>query len=77
MVRPDGGIRWVWSKSFPVKDNQGNTVRHTGMGMDITEHKLAEEKIRQMAYHDFLTGLPNRKLFSDRLHIALAQAQRN
>lgn len=44
---------------------------------DITDRKQAEEKIRQMAYHDFLTGLPNRKLLSDRLDIALANAQRN
>ena len=44
---------------------------------DITERMQTEEKIRQMAYHDSLTGLPNRKLFSDRLDIALMQAQRN
>jgi diguanylate cyclase (GGDEF)-like protein/PAS domain S-box-containing protein len=44
---------------------------------DITEYKQSEEKIKQMVYHDSLTGLPNRKLFSDRLGIALAQAQRN
>ncbi|MFA6012376.1 MAG: diguanylate cyclase [Desulfobacteraceae bacterium] len=44
---------------------------------DITERKLAEEKIRQMAFHDSLTGLPNRKLFSDRLDIALAHAKRD
>ena len=44
---------------------------------DISERKQMEEKILQMAYHDSLTGLPNRKLFSDRLDIALAQAQRN
>ena len=43
----------------------------------ITERKQAEEKIQQMAYHDSLTGLPNRKLFSDRLGITMAQAQRN
>jgi len=48
-----------------------------GILRDITEQKMAEEKIRQMAYHDSLTGLPNRKLFSDRLSIALTQAQRN
>jgi diguanylate cyclase (GGDEF)-like protein/PAS domain S-box-containing protein len=48
-----------------------------GNSMNITERKQAEEKIRQMAYHDSLTGLPNRKLFSDRLGIALAQAKRN
>ena len=44
---------------------------------DITERKQAEEKIRQMAYYDSLTGLPNRKLFSDRFNIAIVQAQRN
>ena len=48
-----------------------------GILRDITGQKMAEEKIRQMAYHDSLTGLPNRKLFSDRLGIALTQAQRN
>lgn len=40
---------------------------------DMARRKQAEEKIRQMAYHDSLTGLPNRKLFSDRVDIALAQ----
>ncbi len=44
---------------------------------DITERKQYEEKIQHMAFHDSLTGLPNRKLFSDRLGIALAQAKRN
>jgi 5-methylcytosine-specific restriction protein A len=44
---------------------------------DITERKQPEEEIQRMAYHDSLTGLPNRNLFSDRLGIALAQAQRN
>jgi diguanylate cyclase (GGDEF)-like protein/PAS domain S-box-containing protein len=44
---------------------------------DITERKKHEEKIQQMAFHDSLTGLPNRKLFSDRLGIVLAQAKRN
>ena len=43
---------------------------------EVAERKLAEEKTRHMAYHDVLTGLPNRKLFSDRLSIALAHAQR-
>ncbi|MDZ7760735.1 MAG: diguanylate cyclase [Desulfovermiculus sp.] len=48
-----------------------------GIIRDITERKQAEETIRQMAYHDSLTGLPNRKLFSDRLGVALAQAGRS
>ena len=48
-----------------------------GILRDITERRQSEEQIRQMAHHDSLTGLPNRKLFSDRLGIALTQAQRN
>lgn len=43
---------------------------------DITERQRAEETIRQMAYHDPLTGLPNRALFNDRLEAALAHARR-
>jgi diguanylate cyclase (GGDEF)-like protein len=43
---------------------------------EIAERKQAEEKIRHMAYHDPLTGLPNRALFIDRLSLALAQARR-
>jgi diguanylate cyclase (GGDEF)-like protein/PAS domain S-box-containing protein len=46
-------------------------------GRDVTEGKKAEEKIQQMAFYDFLTGLPNRRLFTDRLGIALHLAKRN
>ncbi len=41
------------------------------------ERKRAEETIRQLAYHDFLTGLPNRRLFHDRLNVEIARAHRN
>lgn len=41
------------------------------------ERQLAEEKIKHMAYHDALTGLPNRMLFNDRLATALRMANRN
>lgn len=44
---------------------------------DITERKQQEETVRQLAYHDTLTGLPNRLLFNDRLALALAHAHRN
>jgi len=45
--------------------------------LDITERKQAEETIRELAYIDALTGLPNRLLFNDRLTLALAHANRN
>ncbi|HEY5496969.1 MAG TPA: PAS domain S-box protein, partial [Syntrophales bacterium] len=68
---------WVFAKASLLHDQSGNIIGAIESIRDITERKQSEEKIQQMAYHDTLTGLPNRKLFSDRLGIALAQAQRN
>ena len=48
-----------------------------GVAMDITERKLAEQRIAHMAHHDALTGLPNRVLLRDRIQQAIAQAHRN
>ncbi|HEX8154393.1 MAG TPA: diguanylate cyclase, partial [Thermoanaerobaculia bacterium] len=44
---------------------------------DITERTYAEEQIKHLAYHDALTGLPNRLLFKDRLTVAISHAQRD
>ncbi|HEU4520612.1 MAG TPA: EAL domain-containing protein [Thermoanaerobaculia bacterium] len=44
---------------------------------DITERTYAEEQIKHLAYHDALTGLPNRLLFKDRVSVALSHAQRD
>ena len=44
---------------------------------EIAERKQAEEKIRHMAYHDYLTGLPNRKYFMERLSEEISRAKRN
>ena len=43
----------------------------------ITEHKQGDETIRQLAYYDVVTGLPNRALLNDRIHMALAHARRD
>ncbi|MBM9512517.1 PAS domain S-box protein [Desulfogranum marinum] len=46
IVRPDGKIRWIHSKSFPVRDRDGDILKHTGIAIDITERKKAEEALR-------------------------------
>jgi diguanylate cyclase (GGDEF)-like protein/PAS domain S-box-containing protein len=55
----------------------GKVVGLLGVGRDVTEKRKAEETIRQLAFHDSLTGLPNRALFEDRLRVALAQSHRS
>jgi diguanylate cyclase len=57
-------------------DHDGQQARVVAV-RDIRERKKAEERIRHMAHHDMLTGLPNRVLFHDRVAQALALAQRN
>ncbi|MGY1488217.1 EAL domain-containing protein [Methylobacillus pratensis] len=48
-----------------------------GVARDISDRKKVEEVITRQAYHDTLTGLPNRALFKDRLNVALNHAKRN
>jgi diguanylate cyclase (GGDEF)-like protein len=57
--------------------SKGGFTGSYGVARDITERKKAEEVIRHQAYHDALTGLPNRALFADRLNVAVALAKRN
>lgn len=61
----------------PVLDDDGNTEATVCMFRDITEQALAEEKIWHNAHHDLLTGLPNRRLFLDRLEQEVKHAKRS
>ncbi|MFA6411619.1 MAG: PAS domain S-box protein [Syntrophales bacterium] len=75
--RPDGKEQYVEISVSLKKDSKGKPTGFMGILHDVTERKKAEETIQWMAYHDALTGLPNRILFHDRLAVALTQAKRN
>lgn len=61
IVRPDGEIRWIHSRSFPVKDADGKIIRHAGISTDITERKQLEQNLRfQLSFQNIATQTYNR-----------------
>jgi diguanylate cyclase (GGDEF)-like protein/PAS domain S-box-containing protein len=77
IIRPDGNVRWVHERAFPILNEQGALALVTGIAEDVTERRFAEEQLLLLAHYDHLTGLPNRPLFYDRLKQSLAQAHRS
>ena len=75
--RPDGSMHWISVSGVPVFDAQGALRGYRGVGRDITERKLTEQRVHHVAQHDVLTGLPNRSLLQDRLSQAVAYATRS
>lgn len=76
ILHKDGNYRWVLSRGLAVRDQHGLAYRLAGSLTDITERKIAEERLMHDALHDTLTGLPNRALFLDRLRLAVERAKR-
>jgi diguanylate cyclase (GGDEF)-like protein/PAS domain S-box-containing protein len=74
---PDGRESWVLTSKIPLKNRRGEIIGTMGIAHNITDRKQAELRIRYMALHDTLTGLPNRILLEDRLGQAIALAGRN
>jgi diguanylate cyclase (GGDEF)-like protein/PAS domain S-box-containing protein len=73
----NGGSVWTEATVSGLRDGSGAYVGLLGVTRDISERRRVELQMRHMAQHDMLTGLPNRALFSDRLHLALAGARRD
>jgi len=76
-IRKDGKALWGGLQVSLVRDEQGAPEYFISAIQDITERKRAEQQISFMAYHDKLTGLPNRALLFDRLSKAMSQAKRD
>ena len=75
IVRRDGTERVVFERGqFFYRDDATQPSRGIGAILDITDRKRAEERLRDMAEHDWLTGLPNRALLTERLNAAIARA---
>jgi diguanylate cyclase (GGDEF)-like protein len=76
VVVREGEVIWISAHGKTLADAAGVPARIIGVSQDITERKRREETEHHLAYHDTLTGLPNRRLLDDRLRQALHVAQR-
>jgi diguanylate cyclase (GGDEF)-like protein/PAS domain S-box-containing protein len=74
--RKDGTLFYNELYVAPMLDASGNLKHFVGIQNDVTERRMLEEELSYRAFHDALTGLPNRRLFMDRLENALARAGR-
>ena len=73
----DGTAFNVRQTITPIRDGNGETTHFISILEDITATRSAEASIQRMAHYDYLTGLPNRALFADRLKHELARAKRS
>jgi diguanylate cyclase (GGDEF)-like protein/PAS domain S-box-containing protein len=73
----DGKTIYCEWYNTPLIDSGGRVIGVTSLAQDVTEQKLAAERLNYLAYYDDLTGLPNRVLFIDRLSHAFTVADRN
>ena len=75
--RKDGEIYPKWLTISAVKGDNGLVTHYVGSHIDISDRKLAEEKIQHLAFYDHLTDLPNRLLLTDRLQQATVSNARS
>jgi diguanylate cyclase (GGDEF)-like protein/PAS domain S-box-containing protein len=75
--RADGSPFWNQLELHPVFDDAGRLTHYISVQDDITARVEAEAQVTYLAYHDQLTGLPNRALFTGELERALDRGARN
>jgi diguanylate cyclase (GGDEF)-like protein/PAS domain S-box-containing protein len=75
-IRTKSGAYLTGEFTTSPQVENGKVVGVLGIVHDVTKRKELEETMRRLAYYDAVTGLPNRVLFNDRLHLAMAHARR-
>jgi diguanylate cyclase (GGDEF)-like protein len=73
IIHKDTTYQWVLNRGLSVRDISGKIYRMAGSQTDITDRKKAEQQLLHDAFHDALTDLPNRALFTDRLYHCIQQ----
>jgi PAS domain S-box-containing protein len=83
IVRPDGSVRWIWDRAFPIRDETGKLCRVAGVALDVSQRRADQdrqrqlvEEVRHFAYiisHDLRAPLANLNGFSRELEGALAK----
>jgi len=77
LLARDGRVVWFRDSAVVVNDRAGVPAFVHGVMFDITDRKNAEEQVAFLAYHDNLTGLPNRTMFEELLELGMARARRH
>jgi diguanylate cyclase (GGDEF)-like protein/PAS domain S-box-containing protein len=77
VTHKDGSELWVLTRGVAMRDDEGTAYRMAGSLTDITSRKKAEARLLHDAFHDKLTGLPNRALCMDRLAHTITRTRRS
>lgn len=77
IVHPDGSKHTLEVTGSPVRDSKGLVWASVVSLFDITDRSIAKAEMTRMAYYDHLTKLPNRRLFHDRIQMAITQSRRD
>lgn len=73
----DGQLLWGEVQARPVRDINGVITGYHGITRETTKRRQLEDQVRQLAFYDPLTHLPNRRLLSDRLNQSIAASERS